>query len=347
MQDGELLIFFLFSFAAKFAIISVSIQKGIFVMIEVSHLSKRFGKHLAVDDLSFSIEKGEVIGLLGPNGAGKSTTMNILTGYLSSTEGSVSIDGIDILSDPIAAKKKIGYLPEIPPLYTEMTVYEYLSFVCDLKGVKKHARQQIEEVCRLVKIDHVAHRLIKNLSKGYRQRVGLAQALINAPALLVLDEPTVGLDPKEIIEIRNLIRRIGRNHTVILSSHILSEIQSVCDRILVINRGRLVAFDSPEHLYRSLSLGGSLSLRLIAGKEQAEAALSGIPGVARVECVGENEPGSLDFTVVSDKTSDIRRPVSEALIRAGIPVLSFRGTDLSLEDVFLRLTDESAPQKED
>ena len=210
-------------------------------MIEVSSLSKRYGNHLAVDNANFSIKKGEVVGFLGPNGAGKSTIMNIMTGYLSLTAGKVSIDGFDIMENPEEAKKRIGYLPEIPPVYPDMTVKEYLYFMYDLKKVSFPKKPHIEEIARLVKIDNVYNRLIKNLSKGYRQRVGIAQALIGNPDLLILDEPTVGLDPKQIIEIRNLISRLGKNHTIILSSHILSEIQEVCERIIIINRGKIIA----------------------------------------------------------------------------------------------------------
>ncbi len=313
-------------------------------MIEVSHLTKRYGKHLAVNDLSFTAESGQVLGLLGPNGAGKSTTMNILTGYLSSTEGEVRIGGVDILADPITAKKKIGYLPELPPLYMDMTVQEYLSFVCDLKGVKTHAQNQINEVCEHVRITHVQNRLIKNLSKGYRQRVGLAQALINNPELIVLDEPTVGLDPKEIIEICNLIKRIGKTHTVIFSSHILSEVQSVCDRILVINKGRLIANDTPENLYQALSRSNNLMVRVIGQRELVQQTLAAVPGVVRVTDLGQKEPDSFDFTVETDGVQDVRSAIFRALAKEDCPLLSLRSREVSLEDIFLELTQESEVQ---
>ena len=222
-------------------------------MIEVINLTKRYGDKKAVDNISFKAEDGEVLGFLGPNGAGKSTTMNILTGYISCTDGKALIDGVDILEDPIKAKKQIGYLPELPPLYMDMTVKEYLYFVYDLKKCKLPKVSHLKDICGLVKIDHVYNRIIKNLSKGYRQRVGLAQALIGNPKVLILDEPTVGLDPKQIIEIRTLIRKLGKNHTVILSSHILSEVQAVCDKIIVINEGKVVANDTEEHLSQKLS----------------------------------------------------------------------------------------------
>ena len=310
-------------------------------MIEVSHLTKRYGRHLAVNDLSFTVDSGQVLGLLGPNGAGKSTTMNILTGYLSSTEGQVLIGGVDILSDPIAAKKKIGYLPELPPLYMEMTVQEYLAFVCDLKGVTTYKQNQINEVCEHVRITHVRDRLIKNLSKGYRQRVGLAQALINNPELIVLDEPTVGLDPKEIIEICNLIRMIGKTHTVIFSSHILSEVQSVCDRIVVINKGNLIANDTPENLYKALAQSHQLLIRVLGSADEVIPALQAVKGVSAVTVQDQKEPGTCDLKIETDGVTDVRASLFRALAKLDKPILSLRSSEMSLEDIFLELTRES------
>jgi len=308
-------------------------------MIEVSSLSKRYGKHLAVDNANFSIQKGEIVGFLGPNGAGKSTIMNIMTGYLSLTAGHVSIDGFDIMKNPEEAKKRIGYLPEIPPLYTDMTVKEYLYFMYDLKKVKFPKKPHIEEICRLVKIDNVFERLIKNLSKGYRQRVGIAQALIGNPDLLILDEPTVGLDPKQIIEIRNLIARLGKNHTVILSSHILSEIQEVCERIIIINRGHIIADDTPDNLSKKLSNDHSLALRVMGSEAETYKILNSIPGIERVSSLGSKEEGSCDFVVEPKPGNDIRAAVSTRLAERKKVILSLRSNEMTLEQIFLRLTD--------
>lgn len=307
-------------------------------MIEVSNLSKNYGNFLAVDDVSFSIKKGEVVGFLGPNGAGKSTIMNILTGYLSLTQGKVTVDGFDVLEQPEQAKRRIGYLPEIPPLYTDMTVLEYLYFIYDLKKVKFPKKLHIDEIVKLVKIGEVKNRLIKTLSKGYRQRVGIAGALIGNPDVLILDEPTVGLDPKQIIEIRDLIARLGRNHTIILSSHILSEIQAVCERVIIINRGRLVADDSPTELSKNLSRDHSVVVRAIGEKEELTKILSSVKDAERVLCLGKKEEGSLDFVVYPKKDCDVRKEIAERLAERKRPLLSLTSNELSLEQVFMRLT---------
>ena len=308
-------------------------------MIEVSSLSKRYGNHLAVDDVSFQIKKGEVVGFLGPNGAGKSTIMNIMTGYLSLTAGSVSIDEFNIMENPEEAKKRIGYLPEIPPLYTDMTVKEYLYFMYDLKKVKFPKKPHIEEIARLVKIDNVYNRLIKNLSKGYRQRVGIAQALIGNPDLLILDEPTVGLDPKQIIEIRNLISRLGKNHTIILSSHILSEIQEVCERIIIINGGKIIADDTPENLSKNLSDDHTLSLRVTGSEAEIYKILSSVQGVKSLRYAGSKEEGTVDYIIEPKENCDIRAAVSERLCERKKTILSFSSNEMTLEQIFLRLTD--------
>ena len=310
-------------------------------MIEIKNLTKDYGGHLAVNDISFKINDGEILGFLGPNGAGKSTTMNIITGYLSATEGSVVINGFDILEEPKQAKSEIGYLPEIPPLYLDMTVREYLNFVYELKGVKLPRGPHIEEICKLVKIKNVYHRLIKNLSKGYRQRVGIAGALIGNPKVLILDEPTVGLDPKQIIEIRNLIRMLGKHHTVILSSHILSEIQAVCDRVVVINKGRIIADDTPENLSTNLSDDHSLSVVLEGKREKIEKELKNISGVKAVDFVRENANGSCEFNVEPVANYDIRKDVFNMASLNNFAILKMASNELSLEDIFLRLTDET------
>lgn len=310
-------------------------------MIEVSGLSKRYGSFLAVDNVSFSIGKGEIVGFLGPNGAGKSTIMNIITGYLSLTRGNVTVDGFDISEEPEQAKKRIGYLPEIPPLYNDMKVREYLSFIYDLKKVKFPKNAHIEEVERLVKIDNVKNRLIKNLSKGYRQRVGFAAALIGNPDILILDEPTVGLDPKQIIEIRNLISKLGKNHTIILSSHILSEIQAVCKRVIIINRGQIVADDMLSNLSERLSADKSVTARIVCEEEDMKKALSGIKDVASVESLGSMEKGSYDFLITPENGADIRAAVFERVTEKGKTILSLSDNRLSLERIFLKLTEVS------
>ena len=308
-------------------------------MIEVKNLTKRYGNHLAVDHLNFTVESGKIYGFLGPNGAGKSTTMNIMTGYLGATEGQVLIDGHDILQEPEEAKKNIGYLPEIPPLYMEMTVREYLEFAAELKGIKKDKREsQIEEVIRLAKLRDVENRLIQNLSKGYRQRVGLAQALIGNPKVLILDEPTVGLDPKQIIEIRTLIRKLGKNHTVILSSHILSEVQAVCDKIIVINEGKVVANDTEEHLSQKLSGEHKLTAKIQGDKDKIVRAMQGIKGVEKVICDASHKDGVNDIRIEAKEGVDIRRDVFETVVKNGWYMLELKTSELSLEDIFLKLT---------
>ena len=309
-------------------------------MIEVKNLTKRSGSNLALNHIHFSLEEGTILGFLGPNGAGKSTTMNIITGYLSPTEGSITVDGFDTLENPLEAKKRIGYLPEIPPLYTDMTVKEYLNFMYDLKKVKLPRKEHIAEICSLVKIDDVYGRLIANLSKGYRQRVGIAQALLGNPPVLILDEPTVGLDPKQIIEIRNLIKSLGRKHTVILSSHILSEVQAVCERVIVINRGSIVADGTPDSLAHSLSNENRLLLRMEGEEKAIKQGLHSLRGVKEVDAYGEKEPGVYEFSVEGNEGTDLRRPVFALAAQNHWPILSMKNTDLTLEDVFLRLTSD-------
>ena len=308
-------------------------------MIEVSGLSKKYGNHLAVNNVSFSIQKGEIVGFLGPNGAGKSTIMNIMTGYLSLTEGNVSIDGFDIVDQPEQAKKRIGYLPELPPLYMDMTVREYLNFMYDLKKVKFPKKPHIDEILKLVRIEDVQKRLIKNLSKGYRQRVGIAQALIGNPDLLILDEPTVGLDPKQIKEIRNLIVRLGKNHTVILSSHILSEIQEICKRVIIINRGVIVADDTQDNLSKTLSTDHTINVRAIGREDELYKILASVPGIKSLTSLGIKEPGSCDFVIEPNPGVDLRRGISERLFERKKTILSLSSNEMTLEQIFLRLTE--------
>ncbi len=315
-------------------------------MIEVKNLSKKYGSHVAVNDVSFTINDGEILGFLGPNGAGKSTTMNIVTGYLSATSGSVAIDGYDILENPNEAKMRIGYLPELPPLYLDMTVKEYLSFIFDLKKVKFPKGPHIEEICRLVKIDNVKSRLIKNLSKGYRQRVGIAQALIGNPDVLILDEPTVGLDPKQIIEIRTLITELGKNHTVILSSHILSEIQAVCERVIVINHGKIIADDTPGNLSKTLSDDHTLTIRVGGPRTEVLKTLATVPGVINVTCTGMQEKNSNDFIIEPDGQTDVRRGIFDRLAERKWPLMLMQSNELSLEQIFLRLTEMSEEEQQ-
>ncbi|MCR5020975.1 ATP-binding cassette domain-containing protein [Ruminococcus sp.] len=307
-------------------------------MIEVVNLSKHYGDKKAVNNISFKAEDSEVLGFLGPNGAGKSTTMNILTGYISCTSGKALIDGIDILEDPVKAKKNIGYLPEIPPLYVDMTVKEYLYFIYDLKKCKLPKISHLQDICSLVKIDHVYNRLIKNLSKGYRQRVGLAQALVGNPKVLILDEPTVGLDPKQIIEIRTLIRKLGKNHTVILSSHILSEVQAVCDKIVVINEGRVVANDTEENLSHKLTGDNKFICKADGNKDSVMRLIQGIDGVDKVYCDAEHKNNICDYRIEAAEGKEIRYELFRKMADNGFTILELKSTEMNLEDIFLKLT---------
>lgn len=307
-------------------------------MIEVKNLTKKYGNKLAVDDVSFTVNKGEILGFLGPNGAGKSTTMNILTGYLSSSEGVCKIGEYDILENPMEAKRSIGYLPEQPPLYLDMTVSEYLNFVYDLKCVKLPREAHIKEICDVVKINEVFKRTIKNLSKGYKQRVGLAQALIGNPEVLILDEPTVGLDPKQIIEIRTLIKTLGEKHTVILSSHILPEIQAVCDRVIVISQGKLVADDTTTNLSKEMSEDRYYTLLIDGPEDEVYKMLTSITGMVKVTTLGKREDGVFEYTVEAEENIDVRREVFKRLAERKWPLLGLRSSELTLEDIFLKLT---------
>ena len=315
-------------------------------MIEVKNLVKKYGNHTAVDHLNFTIEEGHVYGFLGPNGAGKSTTMNIMTGYLGATEGEVLINGHDILKEPEEAKKQIGYLPELPPLYMEMTVREYLEFVAELKGIAKNKREEsINEVEKMVKIWEVENRLIRNLSKGYRQRVGLAQAVLGFPEIIILDEPSVGLDPKQIIEIRELIRQLAKKHTVILSSHILAEVREVCDYILIISKGKLVASDTPENLERNLGDSDLIEIETKASPDEVRRILETVDGIRSIS-TKHLENGITWAQIQEKKNTDIREKVFQAFAQNHQPLLKLNPLQVSLEDVFMELTQSDRAAEE-
>lgn len=308
-------------------------------MIEVTNLTKKYGQHTAVNSISFTVDDGEIIGFLGPNGAGKSTTMNMITGYISSTDGTVKVDGYDILEQPEQAKKRIGYLPELPPLYLDMSIEEYLNFVADLNGVKKsEKKKEVETVMEVTKITDMRKRLIKNLSKGYKQRVGLSQALIGNPDVLILDEPTVGLDPKQIIEIRSVIKNLGKKHTIILSSHILSEVSAVCDRVIIINNGKIVASDTPENLSKRLTQSNCLNLRVKGNKQNIIAALKSINYVENVKFKSVIENDTIDVLVEGKENTDIREAVFNTMAEHNYPILNMTSMDLTLEEIFLQVT---------
>jgi len=310
-------------------------------MIEIQNISKKYGDKYAVKDATFTIKKGEILGFLGRNGAGKSTTMNIVTGYISATSGSVTVNGHDILQDPREAKRCIGYLPELPPLYMDMTVDEYLRFVCSIKDVKKsYIKSHLDDITELVRITDVRGRLIKNLSKGYKQRVGIAQALVGNPEVVILDEPTVGLDPRQIIEIRKLIKELGEDHTVVLSSHILHEVADVCERVVIINQGSIVAQDTLDNLTKNISETSRFRLRVAGPERDVQKLIRDVPGTRTVDEMGVKEPDTFDFLVEADRNTDIRRPLFNALAKNGYPILMLRPMDIELEDIFLQLTNE-------
>ena len=310
-------------------------------MIKIEHLVKNYGSICAVDDISFSIGKGEIVGFLGPNGAGKSTTMNMLTGYLSSTSGSVMISDFEVLDNPKDAKKLIGYLPEQPPLYLDMTVKEYLNFCYDLKGCKLNREEHIKEVCEVTKISDVYKRVIKNLSKGYRQRVGIAQALIGNPEVIIFDEPTVGLDPKQIIEIRSLIRNLGKEHTVILSTHILQEVQAVCDRIIIINKGKIVADELTDNINRAVKNNRRFSAKICGPSREVLAALKAMPGVVYAELTPERDGDASAYVIESEVGADIRKRLFATLSEKNWPLIGLEALGMSLEDVFINIVDDS------
>ena len=311
-------------------------------MVEVTNLTKHYGQHLALDNISFNVSEGEILGFLGPNGAGKTTTMNIMTGYIASTSGEVRIGGFDIVEEPEKAKAQIGYLPESPPIYGEMRVDEYLNFVAAIKKVKpSRRRQMLEDIKATVHIGDMSRRLIKNLSKGYRQRVGMAQAMIGYPNLIIMDEPTVGLDPKQIIEMRDVIRKLGKKHTIILSSHIMQEVSAVCDRVMIINRGRIVASDTPERLAASLSQGNKMIVRVKGERDRILSALEGYPIIKEAKGVSGREPGTIDLELAGEEGIDIREAIFACMSANNLPILMMKSLDLSLEEIFLQVTGQA------
>ncbi len=315
-------------------------------MIEIRNLVKYYGDNLAVNDVTFTVQEGEILGFLGPNGAGKTTTMNILTGFLSATSGTVVINGHDILENPQQAKQCIGYLPETPPLYLDMTVIEYLKFVAELKGVAHDDRiKHLAEIMKLVRISDVGNRLIKNLSKGYRQRVGLAQALVGNPKVLVLDEPTVGLDPKQIIEMRNLIKELGKKHTVILSSHILPEVQAICQRVVIINKGVIAAIDTPEGLSRKMAKTAKIEITAEGPTKEIIHKLRLLPGVRNVEMTIEKENAMGIYEIENDPDHDVRKQVFFEMARNSWPIIEMKSMDPTLEEIFLQVTSANLPGK--
>lgn len=317
-------------------------------MIQVENLVKKYGSHTAVDHLSFTVEKGQIYGFLGPNGAGKSTTMNVMTGYIAAGSGTVKINGYDILKQPEEAKKCIGYLPEVPPLYTDMTVREYLLFVAELKKVpKKERTDHVSEIMEKIQLTDMQKRLIRNLSKGYKQRVGMAQALIGDPEVLILDEPMVGLDPKQIIEMRDLIRNLAKEHTIILSSHILSEVSAVCDHIMIISHGKLAASGSPQELQEMMHTKAELEITLIGSREQAEEILQKIDGIDSYEIESAEEADSIKIRVETAGSKDMRKDLSLALSKGNMPILSMNRVEKSLEDIFLELTESEKEDSDD
>jgi ABC-2 type transport system ATP-binding protein len=315
------------------------------VLIEVKNLVKRYGQHIAVDNLSFTAEKGQILGFLGPNGAGKSTTMNIITGYISATEGTVNINGHDIFEEPEEAKKSIGYLPEMPPLYPDMKVKEYLKFVTSIKGVKKENQiSMLNDIMKLTKVVEVENRLIKHLSKGYKQRVGLAGAMIGYPELIILDEPTVGLDPMQIIEIRDLIKDLSKNHTIILSSHILSEVSAVCDTVMIINKGKMIVSDTPKNLTKHMKNANMLNLKIKGTKDKIEEVLNEVEGITNIEFEDSQEDGISQLTISSGK-EDIREKIFYVLAHGSCPIFEMQSLHASLEDVFIEVTKEEKEEE--
>lgn len=320
-------------------------------LIEVKNLSKTYGNIKAIKDLSFTVNKGEILGFLGPNGAGKSTTMKIITGYISPSKGTVLVGGFDIMDDDLEVKKRIGYLPENPPLYNDMTVKTYLKFVAEIKGIhKSNIDGRVNETLEMLNLEDVGNRIIKNLSKGYKQRVGLAQAILGDPDVLILDEPTIGLDPSQIIEIRSLIKKLSEDRTIILSTHILPEVSQLCDRVIIINKGEIAAIDTPDNLAKRFRESNTIEVRIIGQFAQVMDAIKSIDGVVKVDLIGEKEQGAVDYKIETDAEIDIRQELFNKMAENNFKVIELKTVNLSLEDIFLQLTTsepQSAKEKED
>ncbi len=314
-------------------------------MIEISHLVKKFGPVTALDDISFTVNRGEIVGFLGQNGAGKSTTLNIITGYLSATSGTVRIGGIDVLESPDETKKLVGFLPEQPPLYPDMKTEEYLRFVHALKKCRLPRKEHLGEIMEITKVADVRDRLIRNLSKGYRQRLGIAEALVGNPPVIVLDEPTVGLDPKQVIEIRNLIRNLGSSHTVILSSHILSEVQSVCDRIIIINEGRIITDEKSENIMKAVGQSRRLRVKVCGPQRDVLAALRAVPGVSLVETTSEREADAYTYRLDVSDSPEIRKTLFRLMAERDWPIIGMENAPVNLEDIFIRVTDNDEKER--
>lgn len=307
-------------------------------MIEVKNITKKYGKAVAVENISFTIEDGEIVGLLGPNGAGKSTTMNILTGFLEQTEGEVIIDGFDTLKKPKKAKKEIGYMPEGVPLYTDLTVKEFVTYMAEIKQVEKKSRKEkVEKIIEQTGLKDVEKKLIKNLSRGYKQRVSMAGALVGEPKILILDEPTVGLDPKQITEIRNLIKELGKTHTVILSSHILSEVSQICNKVVIINKGKIVAVDTPENLENKVNNNNCIYVMVEDTENKVEEIKDKIKGVKKIELVEENKDGTKQYLIEAEKDIDIRKTIFSEFAKENITIFEMKKADTTLEDAFMKL----------
>jgi len=314
---------------------------GVIALIEVRNLTKVYGQHRAIDQINFTVDEGEIVGFLGPNGAGKTTTMNIMTGFIAATSGDVSIGGLDIIADAQKAKAQIGYMPDTPPVYGDMRVDEYLNFVADIKGVKRSLRKDmLATIKKQVRIEDMSRRLIKNLSRGYRQRVGLAQAMVGYPKVIIMDEPTIGLDPKQIIEMREVVKGLGSKHTVILSSHILQEVSAVCDRVMIINKGKIVASDTPERLSANLNRGNNrMQVRVKGEKSKILKALQEYPLIRNVDTQTSPETGTIDLILSGEKDDiDVREVIFKCMAKNNLPILLMKSTELTLEEIFLTLT---------